>query len=127
MNNLTEQTKNSQPSNDAKKQGVRSGDWVCNLCQNHNYSFREICNRCHVQFRDQNDYEGFKEIKKPSINLSILKSKIDEIKKQIFKPIIQKQNICTSDSDSCSLESQTENSFEKIELDPTDQKTVVEE
>lgn len=25
----------------------RAGDWVCTLCNNHNYAFRNICNRCH--------------------------------------------------------------------------------
>lgn len=24
----------------------RAGDWVCTLCNNHNYAFRNVCNRC---------------------------------------------------------------------------------
>ena len=32
----------------------RAGDWVCILCHNHNYSFREICNRCNVQTKVEN-------------------------------------------------------------------------
>jgi hypothetical protein len=25
----------------------RKGDWICFFCKNFNFSFREICNRCH--------------------------------------------------------------------------------
>ena len=32
----------------------RAGDWVCLLCTNHNYSFREVCNRCKIQTKEQN-------------------------------------------------------------------------
>jgi len=24
----------------------RAGDWTCHRCQNHNFSFREVCNMC---------------------------------------------------------------------------------
>ncbi|GBG48609.1 hypothetical protein CBR_g82288, partial [Chara braunii] len=27
-------------------QGSREGDWDCALCQNKNYAFRMLCNRC---------------------------------------------------------------------------------
>lgn len=32
----------------------RAGDWVCILCNNHNYSFRDICNRCKKQTKSEN-------------------------------------------------------------------------
>ena len=32
----------------------RAGDWICLLCQNHNYSFRTICNRCKSQSKIDN-------------------------------------------------------------------------
>ena len=32
----------------------RAGDWVCLYCNNHNYSFREVCNRCNVQTKVEN-------------------------------------------------------------------------
>ena len=32
----------------------RTGDWLCLLCGNHNYSFRETCNRCQKQTKTCN-------------------------------------------------------------------------
>ena len=32
----------------------RSGDWICTLCNNFNYSFRSVCNRCSIQSKQQN-------------------------------------------------------------------------
>ncbi len=32
----------------------RAGDWICLCCNNHNYSFREICNRCGIQSKSGN-------------------------------------------------------------------------
>jgi hypothetical protein len=26
----------------------RAGDWTCQQCLNHNFSFREECNKCHL-------------------------------------------------------------------------------
>ena len=37
-----------------KDSGHRAGDWICNLCNNHNYSFREICNSCKTQTKIEN-------------------------------------------------------------------------
>jgi hypothetical protein len=28
--------------------GMRPGDWVCRACNNHNYSSREVCNKCKI-------------------------------------------------------------------------------
>ena len=33
---------------------LRAGDWICNQCSNHNYSFREECNSCHKQTKTEN-------------------------------------------------------------------------
>ena len=30
----------------------RSGDWVCQKCSNHNYSFRNFCNKCQMTYED---------------------------------------------------------------------------
>jgi hypothetical protein len=38
----------------AKIYSHRAGDWVCLLCNNHNYSFRELCNRCKNQSKTVN-------------------------------------------------------------------------
>ena len=27
----------------------RNGDWICSNCQNLNFAFRIICNRCHIE------------------------------------------------------------------------------
>lgn len=37
-----------------KESTHRAGDWICNLCNNHNYSFREVCNSCKVQTKISN-------------------------------------------------------------------------
>jgi len=58
----TEGTKPAYPLNSKTKPGNfkspvavhRAGDWVCLFCNNHNYSFREICNRCNVQTKVEN-------------------------------------------------------------------------
>ncbi len=33
----------------------RKGDWICSACKNHNYSFRETCNRCRKQVQPDLD------------------------------------------------------------------------
>lgn len=45
-----------RPNKKAKTNNAnhRAGDWVCLLCNNHNYSFRKICNRCQSQSKKQN-------------------------------------------------------------------------
>ncbi len=48
---------NSKPKSGNFKSPVsvhRARDWVCLFCNNHNYSFREICNRCNVQTKGEN-------------------------------------------------------------------------
>lgn len=37
-----------------KESNHRAGDWICNMCNNHNYSFREICNSCKLQTKINN-------------------------------------------------------------------------
>lgn len=36
------------------KSKPRNGDWICLVCGNHNYSFREFCNRCKKQSKLNN-------------------------------------------------------------------------
>ena len=42
------QTKRPQPNK------YRAGDWICNRCHNHNYSFRSVCNSCKTQTKADN-------------------------------------------------------------------------
>ena len=49
----------SQETPDSKKKAVnhneyRAGDWICLFCNNHNYSFRAVCNRCKIQTKENN-------------------------------------------------------------------------
>ena len=37
-----------------KHHQIRAGDWVCLMCNNLNFSFRNVCNRCRVQTKKQN-------------------------------------------------------------------------
>lgn len=32
--------------------GERLHDWVCQKCSNHNYSFRNFCNKCQMSYED---------------------------------------------------------------------------
>ena len=50
--NLSETELAQQKKN--KTYSHRAGDWVCILCNNHNYSFRDICNRCKKQTKTEN-------------------------------------------------------------------------
>ena len=38
----------------ALRPNKRQGDWVCVLCNNLNYSFRDTCNRCKNMTREEN-------------------------------------------------------------------------
>ena len=35
-----------QASSNQKKTFIRAGDWICQRCNNHNFSFRVNCNMC---------------------------------------------------------------------------------
>jgi len=37
---------------------IRAGDWICLICQNLNFSFRDECNRCQMQTKKQNYVQG---------------------------------------------------------------------
>ena len=63
----------------------RAGDWICNLCNNHNYSFREICNSCKTQTKIDNLKQSLN-ILGPTINPEIQKATIQ-------KPIISKNKL----------------------------------
>ena len=45
---------NSKGKKKRKHHQIRAGDWVCLLCNNLNFSFRNLCNRCRVQSKKQN-------------------------------------------------------------------------
>ena len=48
---------NNRQNGCRQKTQHRAGDWICNRCNNHNYSFREQCNSCHKQSKTQNLFE----------------------------------------------------------------------
>lgn len=42
-----------------KKQNTREGDWICLECQNLNFSFRNVCNKCSYERKiDEKDYKS---------------------------------------------------------------------
>ena len=46
--------------NQSERQGqppskYRDGDWICSRCKNHNYSFRQTCNRCKKTAQNSTD------------------------------------------------------------------------
>ena len=44
----------AQKKSQKKHNQIRAGDWICNMCNNLNYSFRNVCNRCKVQTKRNN-------------------------------------------------------------------------
>ncbi len=46
-NNEESLVKNNTNQKKQKSIIERKGDWICFFCKNFNFSFREICNRCH--------------------------------------------------------------------------------
>ena len=50
----------------------RAGDWVCVLCNNHNYSFREVCNRCKQQTKQANIMQSLAAYHPPQASTSSL-------------------------------------------------------
>ena len=66
----------------------RAGDWVCNLCNNHNYSFREICNSCKTQTKLDNIKQSLSVLvptKLPEIENSIKPKSVVSKNKLKFK------------------------------------------
>lgn len=63
---LKQANKNNRKMQRAKKQAEaaaegqvadRSGDWVCQRCANHNYSFRSLCNKCSMTFEESQEMQ----------------------------------------------------------------------
>ena len=48
-------SKKSKKSNNPKHKGKRPFDWICNRCNNLNYSFRVYCNICNLP-RNENQF-----------------------------------------------------------------------
>jgi hypothetical protein len=48
----------------------RAGDWVCILCNNLNYSFRHLCNRCQLQTKKQNLLQALMCLNDPNAQLN---------------------------------------------------------
>lgn len=46
------QTKVEKKSFSNEVDEERPGDWCCNRCSNHNYSFRDVCNKCGLTFAE---------------------------------------------------------------------------
>ena len=53
----------------------RSGDWVCQKCSNHNYSFRNFCNKCSMTYEEsqqmQRAYEDGARFLNMQLNLGL--------------------------------------------------------
>lgn len=47
----TEKKKDKCPNG---KTGTRVGDWICQRCCNHNFSFRSVCNMCYLSQVESN-------------------------------------------------------------------------
>lgn len=52
----------------------RSGDWVCLICGNHNYSFRESCNRCQKQTKACNLQQSLQIFENPALRNDLMKN-----------------------------------------------------
>lgn len=50
----------------------RPGDWVCLVCGNHNYSFRESCNRCQKQTRACNLQQSLRILDNPALKSDLM-------------------------------------------------------
>ena len=51
----TKKTKNSKKLKNQKPKEKRPFDWICNRCNNLNYSFRIFCNMCNLP-KNENQY-----------------------------------------------------------------------
>ncbi len=53
--------KKSKPAKPKTQKGfssnLRAGDWICLICNNLNFSFRNECNRCQIQTKEQNQMQ----------------------------------------------------------------------
>ena len=52
----------------------RSGDWICLICGNHNYSFRESCNRCQKQTKACNLQQSMRIYDNPTLKNDLMKN-----------------------------------------------------
>ncbi len=50
-----------------KDSSHRAGDWICNVCNNHNYSFREVCNSCKTQTKIDNLKQSLSVLTNPTM------------------------------------------------------------
>jgi len=48
-------------ASEAKKTQDRVGDWVCQRCSNHNFSFRHVCNKCQLTLQENDEILVFRE------------------------------------------------------------------
>ncbi|EAS05842.1 zinc finger, Ran-binding protein (macronuclear) [Tetrahymena thermophila SB210] len=53
-NNNTSSGNSNFNGNNATTTTMRAGDWICLICNNLNFSFRNECNRCRIQTKQQN-------------------------------------------------------------------------
>ena len=52
----------------------RNGDWICLICGNHNYSFRESCNRCQKQTKACNLQQSLQIYDNPALRNDLMKN-----------------------------------------------------
>lgn len=71
---------------------IRAGDWVCLLCNNLNFSFRNECNRCQKQTKKQNYIQNLLMLsEEPQIQQPVHNAKVQR------KPLADVTNIYNND------------------------------
>lgn len=70
----TTQPKQAEKAKAPAQSQPRGGDWLCLVCGNHNYSFRETCNRCQKQTKAQNFETSLGVLNNPGLRGSLMKN-----------------------------------------------------
>lgn len=56
--NIPRKAKSKVKSQKGFSSNLRAGDWICLICNNLNFSFRNECNRCQLQTKEQNQLQS---------------------------------------------------------------------
>ena len=82
-NNPTTKTANDFCQKRGKESNHRAGDWICNMCSNHNYSFREVCNSCKLQTKINNLKESLNLCDKEELQATPIGTDRSKFKKKL--------------------------------------------
>lgn len=64
----------------------RAGDWVCMICNNLNYSFRKVCNRCQIQSKRQNLLQSLMLLNEPGSLQNSFSDSDEQVQKYAAPP-----------------------------------------